>query len=328
MDRRLGILVVVILASGVATAVATPPKGVNGTELVRSTITGPISASATGESDLAGQRVTFPPGGISPWHSHPGPTFVAVKSGTVTLYHGGAQGCTSTSYSAGQAFLEPAGDVHYAKNEGSTPAEIFATFVAVPVGAELGKTETNPGGANCPSETAGPELLRTDLARSKVAGPVNVQATGASDVSMQGITVEPGGSSGWHSHPSTTLVAVKSGTLTVYHGNAAGCTSQNYSAGQGFLEPTGDVHVARNEGTTPVELYVTYLAAPVGGALRIDQQSPGGANCPDPNPVGQTAPQAASQLPRTGSAPAGLLAALGVGLAGAGIAARSLARRR
>jgi quercetin dioxygenase-like cupin family protein len=218
--------------------------------------------------------------------------------------------------------------VHYAKNEGSTPAEAYVTFVAVPVGAELRKTEPNPGGANCPSETAGPELTRTDLARSKVAGPVSVQATAASDVAMQTIKVEPGGSGGWHSHPAATFVAVKSGTLTLYRGNAAGCASQSYSAGQGFLEPAGDVHVNRNEGSTPVELYVTFLAAPVGGALRTDLQSPGGANCPDPNPVEQTAPQGATQLPRTGSALAGLLAALGVGLAGAGTAARSLARRR
>jgi hypothetical protein len=145
---------------------------------------------------------------------------------------------------------------------------------------------------------------------------------------MQTITVDPGGSTGWHSHPGATFVAVKSGTLTLYHGDATTCTSQAYSAGQGFLEPAGDVHVARNEGSTPVELYVTFLAVPVGAGLRVDAQNPGGASCPDPNPL-QTSPQAASQLPRTGGAgPAPLLAVLGLSLVGAGIATRVLTRGR
>lgn len=325
MNRyRLRMFVVVILALGAATAAATPPKGVTLTELARSTITGPISVSAIGDSDLAGQMVTYPAGGFVPWHSHPGPTFLAVKSGTLTRYHGGAQGCTSTRYSAGQGFLESAGDVNYVKNEGSTPAEVYVTFI-VPVGAELLKTEANPGGVNCPSETTGgPALTRTDLGRSKVSVPVSVQATAASDVAMEAITVEPGGFVPWHSHPAVTLVALKSGTLTEYHSNAAGCTSHSDSPGQGHFHRPGEVHMARNEGSTPVELYVTYLAAPVGAELLVEVQNPGGANCPDPNP----SPQGASRLPRTGSALAGLLTALGVGLAGAGTAARSLARRR
>lgn len=323
--RRVLWAIVGILALSVATAVATPPKSSTKTDLARSTIAGPITVSATAESDLAFEMVTLPPGGIIPWHSHPGAFLGAVKSGTLTLYRGGAQGCTKQSYSAGQGYLDPAGDVHYAKNEGSTPAEIYATYVAVPVGAELLKTEANPGGANCLSESAGPEVTVTDLARSKIAGPINVQTTGATDVAMQAITVEPGGTTGWHSHPASDFVAVKSGTLTLYHGSATRCTSESHSAGQGHFGQAGDVHVARNEGTTPVELYVTFLGAPVGGELFIDQPSPDGASCPDPNPVAK----GPSQLPRTGgTGPGVLLAVLGVGLAGAGTAARLLARRR
>jgi quercetin dioxygenase-like cupin family protein len=320
---RLGVLVVIILALGVASAAATPPTGITGTELARATISGPISASATGESELVGQMITFPPGGIAPWHSHPATLFVLVKSGALTAYTGSAQGCTAASYSAGHGYLERPGEVFYAKNEGSTPAEVYVTYVGLPVGAELRMTEANPGGANCPSETAGPALAATVLARSKMAGPFGVEAAAPFDVSMQRITVEPGGSGGWHSHPAATFVAVKSGTLTIYRGGAAGCTSQSYSAGQGLLEPAGDVHVARNETSTPVELYAAFVAAPVGGELRTDQQSPGGANCPE-----QATPQAASQLPRTGAALAWILAVLGLGLVGAGAAARSLAQRR
>jgi quercetin dioxygenase-like cupin family protein len=321
--RRAGILTIVALSLGVTTAVATPPTGVARTDLVRATIADAISASASDASDMAGQQVTVAPGGTVGWHSHSGATFVAVKSGTVTLYTGDASGCTSKTYAAGQAYLEPHG-AHLPRNEGSTPVELVATYLAVPVGGELRKNEANPGGANCPSDAAPVGVTRTDLARVKIDKPITVSATSASDISMQTITVDPGGSTGWHSHPGPVFVAVKSGTLTMHDAGATSCTSQPYSAGQGFVEPPGMVQVGRNEGSTPAELYVTYLAVPVGAELRIDQQNPGGANCP-----GQTSPQAASQLPRTGGAgPAPLLAVLGLSLAGAGLATRVLTRRR
>ena len=323
--RRLGILVAIVFLSGVVAAGATPSKGASRTDLARATISEPVSASATEASDMAGQFVSVPPGGVIGWHSHPGPNFVAVKSGALTVHVGGAQGCTATTYSPAQGYLEHVGQVHSAKNEGTTPADLYVTQVGVPVGAELRKAEANPGGANCPAEMTGPAPTVTNLARATISGPISAQATGASDVAMQTVTLEPGGTAGWHTHPAPNFVAVKSGTVTFYRGTAAGCTSQSFSAGQGYLEPAGVAHVSRNDSNAPVELYVTTLAAPVGGELRGDQPSPGGANCPDSVAA---APQAASQLPRTGGLPAGLLVTLALGLAGAGSAARVVARRR
>ena len=329
MNRHcLGILVV-ILALGVGTALATPPKGVTRTDLGRSTIAEPITAKAEGSSDLVMHRVTIQPGATNGWHGHPGPVFVTVTSGSFTLHTGDATGCTSQTFTTGQGFYEPPGAVHLGRNEGAEPFEGLATYLAVPVGAELFTTEANPGGDNCPAvspSSAG--IARTELARVRVAEPISVDAEEASDMAVQTLAWEPGSTGGWHHHPAATFVAVTAGTLTLHHGDASGCTSRRYTAGQGFLEPAGDIHVNRNEASEPVELYVTFLAAPVGAALRVDENNPGGANCPDPNPADQTAPEGASQLPRTGSAPAGLLAALGVGLAGAGTAARFLARRR
>ncbi len=325
MNRHhLGILVVSILPLGMATAAATPPSGVTRTDLARATISAPISASATGESEVAGQLVTVPPGGIIPWHSHPGQNFVAVKSGSLTVYVGGADGCTTSSYPAAQGYLEHTGQVHSAKNEGSTPVEVYVTQVAVPVGAELRKTEANPGTANCPPDATGPAPSVTNIVRAKISAPFEVPSTPTSDVAMQSIVIEPGGTVGWHSHAAPTFVAVKSGTVTLYQATAAGCTSQAYSAGQGYVEPVGAAHMGRNEGTTPVELYATYLAVPVGGELRADQAAPSGANCP----AAATAPQAIGQLPRTGSVPPGLLVTVALGGVGAGSGLRRLVRRR
>jgi quercetin dioxygenase-like cupin family protein len=228
-----------------------------------------------------------------------------------------------STYSAAQGYLEHVGKVHSARNEGSTPAEAYVTQVAIPVGAELRKAEANPGTANCPADPAAgtPAPTVTNIVRAKVSVPFNVNATAASDIAMDTVVLEPGGTAGWHSHPGTNFVAVKSGTVTLYQGTAAGCTSQSYSAGQVYIEPVDAAHVSRNDGTTPAEVYVTQLAAPVGGALRGDQQSPGGANCPD-------TVQAAAQLPRTGSLPAGLLVTMAAGFVGAGSTLRLVTRRR
>jgi len=51
------------------------------------------------------------------------------------------------------------------------------------------------------------------------------------------------------------------------------------SAGQGFVETPGDIHVVRNEdATTTAVLVVTFTEVPVGGAFRLDAARPG--NCP------------------------------------------------
>ena len=98
------------------------------------------------------------------------------------------------------------------------------------------------------------------------------------DVVMRQITIASGGDTGWHFHPGPTFVLVVQGTLSNYQANDPTCTAARYSAGQGFVEPPGQVHIARNEGSTTVTLVVTFLDVPVGGAFRLDAPRPG--NCP------------------------------------------------
>jgi quercetin dioxygenase-like cupin family protein len=44
------------------------------------------------------------------------------------------------------------------------------------------------------------------------------------DVYVVTNTVLPGGNSGWHTHAGPSIVAVKSGTATVYDGDDPSCT--------------------------------------------------------------------------------------------------------
>ncbi len=98
------------------------------------------------------------------------------------------------------------------------------------------------------------------------------------DFVFQTITFQPGGHTGWHSHPGVLLVTVESGAVTRYEHD---CQRNTYAAGQSFVE-RGAQHVilVRNEGTTPARLQIAYVvpAGLANAALRIDQPAPAGCN--------------------------------------------------
>lgn len=94
------------------------------------------------------------------------------------------------------------------------------------------------------------------------------------DIVMNNNSMTAGGTSGWHSHPGITIVAIKSGALTLYDADDALCRPKVYSAGQVFVEEGGHSHIARNEGSIGAEWYTTYVV-PAGGPTRIDAPDPG-----------------------------------------------------
>jgi quercetin dioxygenase-like cupin family protein len=122
-------------------ASASPPSGATTTLISRATFNGGydvnvdgIKVKVKGPVDVATIEVDFQPGGTTGWHSHPGATFVQVKSGTVTRVN--ADGCLSDSFNAGQGFFEQPNAVHEAVDNSSAPAVTIVTFI-VPVGAPL-----------------------------------------------------------------------------------------------------------------------------------------------------------------------------------------------
>jgi len=77
------------------------------------------------------RTLTIAPGEVLGWHNHPGVgAYTIVKQGTLTV----EDGCGGeTVYTAGQAFLEPAGRVHRGKNLTAGEVITAQTFI-VPVG--------------------------------------------------------------------------------------------------------------------------------------------------------------------------------------------------
>ena len=152
---------------------------------------------------------------------------------------------------------------------------VFAAVAAFGVGLVAVALGTPPIGAigSPPVRGATDEAfkVKNQLSELKTKGPI--------DVVDQTITIQPGGHTGWHSHPGPVLVVVKAGTFTLYDGDDPGCTPHAVNAGSTFVdEGGGHVHIGRNEGTTAVELSATYLL-PVGAGPRTDVASPPG-NCP------------------------------------------------
>jgi hypothetical protein len=104
------------------------------------------------------------------------------------------------------------------------------------------------------------------------------------------VTLNAGGSSGWHSHPGGGISIVVKGEVTVYAPAQVtesassrsddgepkgGCVITRYTQGQAFIERPGQVVDAVNTGATDTIIVVTFPSVPAGGASRTDRANPG-----------------------------------------------------
>jgi quercetin dioxygenase-like cupin family protein len=92
-----------------------------------------VKIKTQGDSDVYVVQNKIAPGGSTGWHSHPGISFVNVRSGVATEYHGDDPS-TPHVFMAGTGFTEEAGGVHNIRNEGSAELELIA-FQIIPAGA-------------------------------------------------------------------------------------------------------------------------------------------------------------------------------------------------
>jgi predicted metal-dependent enzyme (double-stranded beta helix superfamily) len=102
---------------------------------------------------------------------------------------------------------------------------------------------------------------------------------GASDLYIQSNVWQPGGTTGWHSHPGHSLIIVTLGTITDYESDDPACSPKVYTQGMSFVDSGGaHAHVVRNEGTDIAQAIAVQLI-PAGGTRRIDLATVP-ANCP------------------------------------------------
>ena len=154
MKRAVGWASASVLLAGVVTAmtlgtsVATAPVGLTNIPLARGSNMSDGTIPLKAGSDVAIAQITVGSGGSSGWHSQPGGAIVVVQQGSLTVYRSVGGECQSTTYTAGQAFLERPGEVNQVINTGADPYVLFVTFPRVPQGASARTDEPDPG--TCP----------------------------------------------------------------------------------------------------------------------------------------------------------------------------------
>ncbi len=143
--------------------------------------------------------------------------------------------------------------------------------------------------AGCSASTAGEHsaseqrppsaIERQNLATVSVVDGGVIDIVNETGVVADAVTVPPGGTSGWHTHPAPELVLVKSGELAFYRSDRPDCLAGTFSAGEAFVGPPGGVpQMATNPGDKPTELVVIFFGIPRGGHVRQDVARPNG--CP------------------------------------------------
>jgi quercetin dioxygenase-like cupin family protein len=117
-----------------------------------------------------------------------------------------------------------------------------------------------------------------DLMCKQIGWRLKTKVKGDSDLYITQNTIQPGGQSGWHTHPGPSLVTVTEGTVTVYHDD---CTFETYTVGQTFTDlGCGDVHNVRNETGVQAKTVAAQIV-PHGAIRREDRPDPG---CPQVPP--------------------------------------------
>jgi len=101
---------------------------------------------------------------------------------------------------------------------------------------------------------------------------IHIQSKGPNDVLQAELVFQPGGDTGWHTHPGPVIVVVKTGALTETHRN--GCVTV-HPAGSVFFESAGEVHRAVNQTGAVTEVFATFIS-PAGAPPLQPTGDPGG----------------------------------------------------
>ena len=84
---------------------------------------------------------------------------------------------------------------------------------------------------------------------------LEIKVKGDSDLYVNQNTWQPGGRTGWHTHPGPSLITVIEGTITVYDAANPTCTARTYTVGQSFTDiGCGDIHNVVNETAAVAKL--------------------------------------------------------------------------
>ena len=126
--------------SGVGSTLVAGPVELDELDIQADSDTHEIELKTRGDWECRVVHFHIAAGGDTGWHSHPGPVFVMIKSGTMTLEQ--SDGSTAV-YPPGTGFVEDVRRVHIARNKGDVEL-VFDAFILIPVGAPVRIDEPKP----------------------------------------------------------------------------------------------------------------------------------------------------------------------------------------
>lgn len=134
MNRLILAALVGALALLAPPADASPPSGVTGTILGKTTIAG---------MDYTLREITIAPGGTTGWHFHDGTLYAYVRSGTLSHFDSNCR--QDGNHRPGAAFVERSGSgyVHQGRNLGTEPLVLEVLYV-LPAGSPLAEDADGP----------------------------------------------------------------------------------------------------------------------------------------------------------------------------------------
>ena len=99
------------------------------------------------------------------------------------------------------------------------------------------------------------------------------------DVAIVGAQLAGGAQTGWHTHPTDSVVAVQPGgpTLEMVTERHGTCVEQTFGPGRSFVHPAGPHNFVNTDGARPLTFGVAYFV-PVGATLLTPIAAP--AACP------------------------------------------------
>jgi len=130
--KRIVSIVALLLVSASSAAWAQDtalPAGFKTQPLLKSGLTRdkqPIFYPKTDKPEIISVIGTIEPGGRTPLHEHPIPTYVYVLEGEVELQ---SEGGEPAKYKVGEAYIEALNHKHQLFNKGSAPARVLVVFV-------------------------------------------------------------------------------------------------------------------------------------------------------------------------------------------------------
>ena len=124
--------------------------------------------------------------------------------------------------------------------------------------------------------TSGSGVTSTLLSAGTFTSNAHAKQSANADAQIVDVAFDPGGYTGWHSHPGAEIVTVKSGAVTFKRVRGGACRINTYTAGQAFVAYPQDTFIVVNASATDsAEMVVVLFDIPTGGPSRIDRDDPG-----------------------------------------------------